>query len=107
MLLRAPSSEFKAPASSAIECRTARRARLLPLSAKTDEALAELADRYLTWLDERSDFLDPSACTASAPPCHCHGIRFQQPLRFQVLRLLRHLIPMRLRTPRPHRCLRI
>ena len=32
----------------------ARATRLLPLSGKSDEALAELAGRYLGWLDERS-----------------------------------------------------
>ena len=32
----------------------ARPARLLPLSGKSDEALRELAERYVTWLDERA-----------------------------------------------------
>ncbi|WP_420618587.1 SDR family NAD(P)-dependent oxidoreductase [Candidatus Poriferisocius sp.] len=31
--------------------------RLLPLSAKTPEALEELAQRYISWLDERADEL--------------------------------------------------
>ena len=33
--------------------------RLLPLSGKSDEALRELAERYIAWLDERSD--DPAS----------------------------------------------
>ena len=41
----APAAEESAPRSS----------RLLPLSAKTPEALAELAGRYLTWLEAHSD----------------------------------------------------
>jgi acyl transferase domain-containing protein/NADPH:quinone reductase-like Zn-dependent oxidoreductase/NAD(P)-dependent dehydrogenase (short-subunit alcohol dehydrogenase family) len=36
-----------------------RSARLLPLSGKTDQALAELAGRYLDWLDERTDGSSP------------------------------------------------
>ncbi len=32
-----------------------RRARLLPLSGKSDGALKELAERYLSWLDERPE----------------------------------------------------
>ena len=35
----------------------ARRARLLPLSGKTDRALRELARRYLGWLDDHADRL--------------------------------------------------
>ena len=34
------------------EALAARPARLLPLSGKSDEALRELAERYVTWLDE-------------------------------------------------------
>ena len=37
------------------EVLAARTARLLPLSCKSDEALSELAARYLSWLDERPD----------------------------------------------------
>ena len=36
-----------------------RRVRLLPLSGKTPGAVRDLAQRYLTWLDDRSDLLDP------------------------------------------------
>ena len=42
----------------------ARSARLLPLSGKTSQALAELADRYLGWIDEQaggSSLQDPAA----------------------------------------------
>ena len=37
---------------------TARETRLLPLSGKTDKALRELAGRYLSWLDNRTQALD-------------------------------------------------
>ena len=36
-----------------------RRTRLLPLSAKSDRALRELAERYLSWLDDRDGERDP------------------------------------------------
>ncbi len=36
-----------------------RRARLLPLSGKTDRALRELAERYLSWLDEHPEQFPP------------------------------------------------
>ncbi len=39
------------------EAQPARRRRLLPLSAQSDEALIELAGRYLSWLDEHADQL--------------------------------------------------
>ena len=45
-----PDGDVPAPEESAPRGR-----RLLPLSAKTPEALAELAGRYLTWLEARSD----------------------------------------------------
>ena len=45
---------------------SARRTRLLPLSAKSDEALRALAGRYLSWLDEHADAL--SADGAASDP---------------------------------------
>ena len=44
----------------------ARAARLLPLSGKTDQALREAAERYLSWLDERVGDLAPAASAADA-----------------------------------------
>ena len=44
----------------------ARAARLLPLSGKTDNALGELAERYLAWLDERSIDPEPTGSAASS-----------------------------------------
>ena len=38
-----------------------RGARLLPLSAKSEDALRALAGRYLMWLDERVDLITPEA----------------------------------------------
>ena len=38
-----------------------RPARMLPLSAKSEDALRELAVRYLAWLDERSGEISPQA----------------------------------------------
>ena len=45
---------------------TAREARLLPLSAKSEDALRALADRYLSWLDARGDGIS-SDDAASGP----------------------------------------
>ena len=51
---------FAAPAGASVEDPVpdqgpaARQARLLPLSGKSDEALRHLAERYVTWLDERA-----------------------------------------------------
>ena len=50
----APAAERSAPRSL----------RLLPLSAKTPEALTELAGRYLTWLDACADGDEPGAGSA-------------------------------------------
>ncbi len=36
-----------------------RRTRLLPLSGKSEGALGDLAERYLSWLDERGDHFSP------------------------------------------------
>ncbi len=44
----------------------ARAARLLPLSGKTDNALRELAERYLAWLDEHSMDLGTTGSAASS-----------------------------------------
>ncbi len=50
--VRAPESvSDPAPAGTAPG---ARKSRVLPLSAKSDDALRTLAERYLTWLDERA-----------------------------------------------------
>ena len=40
--------------------------RLLPLSGKTDQALRELAGRYLAWLDERAEVLSGADGVADA-----------------------------------------
>ena len=66
----------------------ARRIRLLPLSAKSDAALGELAGRYLEWLDERelsdadADSLSDMAWTASVGRSHFShraGVLFRNP----------------------------
>ncbi len=44
----------------------ARTMRLLPLSAKSDDALRALAERYLGWLDERSDELAPGEAASGS-----------------------------------------
>ena len=62
-----------------------RQTRLLPLSGKSDEALRELAGRYLSWLDklddaEDQDLLADMAWTAGAGRSHFDhraGIAFQ------------------------------
>ena len=59
----------------------ARRRRLLPLSAHSDEALIELAGRYLTWLDEHANQLSAKLGRRAAGR---HGVDRQcgtQPLR--------------------------
>ena len=48
-------------ADSAVDVPAAREKRLLPLSGKSDNALHELAGRYLDWIDEQ-----PADCTASS-----------------------------------------
>ncbi len=55
----------KAASEGAAEAPAARATRLLPLSGKTDNALRELAERYLAWLDERSMDLEPTDSAAS------------------------------------------
>ena len=50
---------------AASEVLAARAARLLPLSAKTDQALTELAHRYLAWLDAHPDELTSSSPAAT------------------------------------------
>ncbi len=55
----------KAASEGAAEAPAARSTRLLPLSGKTDNALRELAERYLAWLDERSMDLEPTDSAAS------------------------------------------
>ncbi len=62
-----------------------RQTRLLPLSGKSDEALRDLADRYLAWLDKLDGTEDPGlladmAWTAGAGRSHFDhraGITFQ------------------------------
>ena len=46
--------ESVAHLSMAMDGLTARKARFLPLSGKTDGALRDLAEQYLSWLDERA-----------------------------------------------------
>ncbi len=55
----------KAASDSAAEAPAVRATRLLPLSGKTDNALRELAERYLAWLDERATDLEPTDLAAS------------------------------------------
>ena len=55
----------KAASEGAAEAPAARATRLLPLSGKTDNALRELAERYLAWLDERSMDLEPTDSATS------------------------------------------
>ena len=45
-----------------------RPARLLPLSAKSEVALRELADRYLSWLDEQADAASANGSAADLHP---------------------------------------
>ena len=49
----------------AAEDSLSRNCRLLPLSAKTPEALAELAGRYLTWLEAHADGEESAASTVA------------------------------------------
>ncbi len=66
--LRGPSRPvaINAPADAGIRAApSARPARLLPLSAKTGDALRETAARYMEWLEERSE--DPSDEEADRP----------------------------------------
>ena len=55
----------KAASEGATEAPATRATRLLPLSGKTDNALRELAQRYLAWLDEHSMALEPKNSAAS------------------------------------------
>ena len=55
----------QAASEGAAEAPAARATRLLPLSGKTDNALRELAERYLAWLDESSMALEPTDSAAS------------------------------------------
>ena len=58
---------YDVPAESGVEEATESLAeRLLPLSAKTPEALRELAQRYLSWLDEHAEEL--AAAGAATDP---------------------------------------
>ena len=49
-----PESVAKSPMAEELQ---PRRTRILPLSGKSDEAFCELAQRYLSWLDERGEAL--------------------------------------------------
>ncbi len=55
----------EADADSAVTVPEPRATRLLPLSGKTDNALRELAGRYLAWFDERSTDLESADAAAS------------------------------------------
>ena len=55
----------KAVSDSAAGAPAARATRLLPLSGKADNALRELAGRYLAWLDEYYPDLEPTDLAAS------------------------------------------
>ncbi|MXY46255.1 MAG: SDR family NAD(P)-dependent oxidoreductase, partial [Chloroflexi bacterium] len=68
-------SALESDDDAAVEVPSKREKRLLPLSGKSDSALRELADRYLTWLDERYDsadstFLSDMAWTAGVGRSH-------------------------------------
>ncbi len=52
--------------AAVVESGGPRTIRLLPLSSKTDQALRELAGRYLAWLDECAEDLDAGAAADMA-----------------------------------------
>ena len=52
-----------------------RRTRLLPLSGKSEGAVRELAGRYLSWLEGRTEQLPPMASHRTLPCRTCHGRR--------------------------------
>ena len=54
------------PERLAAEALAPRAARLLPLSGKTDEAVRQLAGRYLSWLDEHGENVESAHATAYA-----------------------------------------
>ena len=58
-----PESVAKSPPAEELR---PRRTRMLPLSGKSDEALREMAQRYLSWLDERGEALSPEDGGAEA-----------------------------------------
>ena len=53
------------PESPTAEALRGRRTRFLPLSAKSGDAVRELADRYLSWLDERAGDLSSEGALLS------------------------------------------
>ena len=57
-----PVSLSESPTAEALR---GRRTRFLPLSAKSGDAVRELADRYLSWLDERAGDLSPEGALLS------------------------------------------
>jgi acyl transferase domain-containing protein/NADPH:quinone reductase-like Zn-dependent oxidoreductase/NAD(P)-dependent dehydrogenase (short-subunit alcohol dehydrogenase family) len=60
--------EYRGPNGATLPEAAAQRrpSRLLPISGKSDNALRELAGRYLAWLDERTDALDSHDNAADA-----------------------------------------
>ena len=64
---RVGSAQAVAASASVAETFTPRAARLLPLSGKTAEALQELADRYLCWLDLHAGALTTDDDSTMAP----------------------------------------
>ena len=52
------------PESRAAEGLRPRRWRMLPLSGKSDDALRELAGRYISWMDERAEELSSEGAAA-------------------------------------------
>ncbi len=52
--------------SPVVEAQSERSTKLLPLSGKTRQALRELAERYLTWIDGYAEILDPADSAAAS-----------------------------------------
>ena len=65
-----PESVAKSPPAEELR---PRRTRMLPLSGKSDEALREMAQRYLSWLDERGEALSPRGRRRRGAACR-HGV---------------------------------
>ncbi len=70
-----PKSALVAAAEPVARKFAPRRTRFLPLSGRSDDILRKLADRYLTWLDDRdgdnsTELLADMAWTAATGRCH-------------------------------------